>query len=224
LEIDHEAEGQPLRREKQLPNIVFEHIAELDAEFPSADGRSRMVAFRTLLGAFLNGRQGKAVGAAARRAIEELHRQNKAALVLREAIDLWIHDFSPPVFRQLTYGIAFHSETVTGSFPAVPCLKEELSPMIVDFCPRPIAYALARGVMSGTVAMSDEELNQVLWWKERVPAIDRANGVGTSGSSSTQPSIQSISGSSSANFTWAIDTSLSGASLTLADLSLGLVI
>jgi hypothetical protein len=220
LEISPEAADHPLRRERQLPNVVFEYIAELDAEFPSADGRSRRVAFRTLLRAFLNGRQGKAVGAAAQRAIEELHRQNKAALVLREALDLWVHDFSPPVLRQLTYGIAFHSETVVGSFPAVPCLKEELSPMIVDFCSRPIAHSLASGIMSGTVAMSEAELDEVLWWKERVPTIERAHGAAESGSSS----IQSISGSSSANFPWAIDTSLSGASLQLTDLSLGLVI
>jgi hypothetical protein len=219
LEIHPEAD-QPLRREKKLPNIIFEHIAELDAEFPSADGRSRRVAFRTLLDAFLNGRQGKAIGVAARHAIDELHRQNKVALVLREAIDLWIHDFAPPALRQLTYAIAFHSETVIGSFPAVPCLKEELSPMIVDFCPRPIAHSLATGVVSGTVAMNDEELSEVLWWKERVPPVNQAHGAGESGSSS----IHSMSGSSSPNNPCPIDASLSGASLTLTDLSLGLVI
>jgi hypothetical protein len=141
-----ELAAQPLRKERQVPPAVFEHLADIEREFPSTEGRSRRAAFRTLFDAFLNGHT---IEVAERRAMEELCRQNGAVLVLREAIDLWVNDFAPCEFDQLRFGIALHSETVAGSFPAIPCLKEELSPLAVSFCPRPIVNALAGGITTG---------------------------------------------------------------------------
>jgi hypothetical protein len=165
-----------LKRSRQLPPGTIEHLLELDEDFPAADGGSRRAVFRGLVDVFLCRRDSRAIEVAVERAFQELHRQNEVVLILREAIDFWTRTFKPSPLDQLRIGIAVQTETVAGSFPAIPCLREELGLFVARNSSCTVARALAGARLARPVLTGATDEVEYRWWRDRLPDWNRAAG------------------------------------------------
>jgi hypothetical protein len=157
-----------LKKSRQYPPGTIEHLIELDEEFPAADGGSRRLVFRHLVDALLCRRDSRTIDLAVKRAFQEMHRQNEAVLVLREAIDLWTRTFKPSQLEQLRLGVVVQTETVTGNFPAIPCLREELGLFVAENGSDAMGRMLSSARLARPVLMSPASKGEYLWWRERL--------------------------------------------------------
>jgi hypothetical protein len=161
--------GGPLKKSRQFPPGTIDHLVQLDEEFPAADGGSRKLIFRGLVDTFLSRRDSRTIDHAVMRAFQELHRQNEIVLTLREAIDFWARTFKPSPLEQLQLGIAIQTETITGNFPGVPCLREEIGLFIAQNSSDTLGRTLAAAKLSRPVLMSVATEGEYRWWRERLP-------------------------------------------------------
>jgi hypothetical protein len=161
------------KKSRQYPPGTLDHLVELDEEFPAADGGSRRLFFRHLVDALLSRRDSRTIDIAVKRAFQEMHRQNEAVLVLREAIDLWARSFKPPQIEQLELGVVVQTETVAGNFPAIPCLREELGLFVAENSSDTMGRTLSEVYLARPVLMSAASKSEYLWWQDRLPDWNR---------------------------------------------------
>jgi hypothetical protein len=151
----------------RVPEFVLEIIEDMETEFPSASGRSRLDFFRDHLAM-----QKRVDEAAATKVLRMLKDQNNTALVLRNALSDWIERFAPHPFWQAAVKLALHTEAIGVDCPRVPALVQETQ--ATDGVP--VSCALRHqlrdcGLFQERTQMEDKDLE---YWRERIGHVDLA--------------------------------------------------
>jgi hypothetical protein len=145
------------------------HLAELDRHFPAADGGSRGPIFRALIDELCDARP---IDVAVQRAFQELNRQNQIVLCIREALELWIHEYAPHDADVLRVGLVLQSETLFAKLPEVPGLRHGIAGLIEEEISKPIAHCLAEARVIKPFLMDREEEDERIWWQDRLPRVE----------------------------------------------------
>lgn len=171
----------------KYPPGTLEHLRELDEEFPSANGGSRNFFFRNLVDLFLCRRDSRTIDVAVKRAFQELHRQNEVVLILREAIDFWVHTFKPSRLDQLGLAVSIQTETAAENFPAIPCLREEIGLFATQNCSDTLSRRLTAAKLGRLVLANGTAEGELDWWKDRLPNWNPSEMTEESSSISIRP-------------------------------------
>lgn len=153
-----------------------EEVEEIELEFPSCGVISRKKAFRRAVKAMIEKKGSNQIDIAAKKAINFLKKQNEAALVIRDAIDLWIKNYNPDDFWKMTIMFVLQNEATFQSFPFIPCLKEELGQLGDSLCSKPMRQKFES---AGVMPPSEDPGPDSYYWK------DRMNLTGSTSSDST---------------------------------------
>ena len=154
----------PVQKQKMSSNVK-ETVEEIELEFPSSGNVSRRRAFKSAIKVLMDKKKWREFDNAVNKALVFLRRQNEAALMIRDAIDIWVKDYKPDEFWKLTICFILQNETTFASFPAIPCLREELGVLGDELCSKPMRKKFeAVGIMPP----SEQPDEDALYWKERM--------------------------------------------------------
>ena len=171
----------PIHPKPKMPSNIREIVEEIELEFPSSGKISRRHAFKKAVKALMDKKIRRSVETAATKALVFLRRQNEAALMIRDALDIWLKKFSPDEFWQMTIKFIIQNEAVFASFPYIPCLKEELGILGDTLCSKPIRKKFeAVGIMPP----SEQPDEDSLYWQERLNLSRSSSSDSTTSTSS----------------------------------------
>jgi len=150
-------------QQKLLPREILQ---DMDIEFPSASGLTRIHSFRQIVNSIR--RDCKTPEEAADKALSKLTDQNSFSLMVRKALDLWIGSYSPSKLAILTISLAMHNEAIFYNQPAVPCLKEEIYSLSEEMCSTSIRRMFnTTGFYSLSMASNKIKDSQCDYWRKK---------------------------------------------------------
>jgi hypothetical protein len=153
--------------DKPFPHGVFEKLAELDIDFPAADGQPRRSRFKERVKGLVASRQFKSYSLACRHVFQETRHAIQCSRFLRDSFDTWVTSSRPDTFFELVVGTSFQSEAVCTRFPTILCMRQDLEQLSSDLASVPIRKRLSA---AGVVSIDDvrlEEPDEYNYWRAR---------------------------------------------------------
>jgi hypothetical protein len=149
----------------KMSSNVKEIVDEFELEFPSSGKISRRKTFKIVIKILQEKDKWREFDHVVNKALVFLRRQNEGAIMIREAIDIWVKDYKPNDFWKLTICFIIQNEITFDSFPVIPCLREELSILGDALCSKPMKKKFeAVGIMPP----SEQPDENAFYWKERM--------------------------------------------------------
>lgn len=184
-----ERSGDIKKRIVKFPKEVREKVEQIELEFPSCGAISRRQAFRITVKALHDKKKWRETEKNAQKAIKFLEKQNIAANVIREALDIYEKKYKSNELWLLTLKIIIATEAAFISFPKIPELSKELASLGFSMCSKAMRQKLESARVMDPLEQSTEE---VTYWKEKMNLAD-TDDFSDSNSDSTPYSSPSLS-------------------------------
>lgn len=191
--------GSPAVKEPKtsMPDDVQDTLHQIESDFPSAGTLSRTESLKMYMKKKRKDRE------TYDRALVEMQNQNKTALFLRDAIELWTERFHPSKLWKLVVTSMIQNETTFSNFPAVPALREEVGALASEVCSEQIQFELLEyGLVGSNVADNDEELE---YWSSRFSDVFDSSPTNSSSNSSWNNGAQDAESSDNASEMYACE-------------------
>ena len=143
--------------DKKYPTEHLASVLQMEIEFPSASFITRKQFFKHIIKTFREIKESKTIEEASLKALQILRKQNTVVTFIRNALDTWIHDFSPSDKWVYTFEFIIQSEASFNNFPSIPDLNHDFEQLSRNYFPLPIySLLLQNGLYSNTLS---EETN-----------------------------------------------------------------
>ena len=173
-------EKKELRR---LPDWVKVSMEELEMEFPSAGTITRTEALKNYM------KHEKRDTHGYERILRKLKKQNKMALLVRDALDIWRDKCKPMDTWRLMILFMIQNESAFSNFPNIPFLKDELRALASALCSRQFETELAEYGIVGANAFMETSQGDADYWRHRFSNIVTETGSYSCSSSQWIPTI-----------------------------------
>lgn len=164
-----------------FPAYIRETLESIEADFPSSGPISRRSAFRLAVKALHEKKVWRESEKNAKKAIKFLEKQNRATVMIREALDIFEKRYKPPNEWLINVEIIIATEASFISFPTIPCLSSDIATLGLEMFSKPLRQKFESAKIMTPFEQSKEE---VYFWKDRMN-IAGSSGLTTSTSSST---------------------------------------